>query len=443
MSAAQPLFDLANDLIAAARALGAQEVSVSVGQSTTTSIQRRDGQVEEASSSIGKRLSLTLLVDDRWSSHGTSDLRPEALSAFVASAVEATRVLEPDPARRLAPASECGRGASEADLDHLDPAWAALSPDDRADAAQAIETALAAHRGPDTISTTCWFSDGHSDSVDVTSHGFADHSESAWFSTGGAVTLSDAEGRRPEGYAGYATRYRADLPGLDRIGAEAFLRAREAIGSGPAPSGRYTLILPGRVAGRILGTLMGPLSGGSIHHGRSCLADKLDTRIGSDLLHLVDDPTIPRGLGSEPWDGDLRVAQPRVVIEHGVLRTHYLSTYYARKLDRPVTTDGPSNWVLAAGDRSVEALAAEHPRAIVVSGFLGGNANGLTGDFSYGIRGTLLEHGAPVKQLSEMNVSGNLLTFFHKLIAVADDPWVYSSLRSPTLVFDDVAFSGT
>ncbi len=439
----QPLLDLAGDVVRQATQRGADEVSVHVAQSTSTTIQRRDGQVEEASRSSGKKLSLTLLVDDRWSSHSTSDLRPAALASFLDTAVAATRLLEPDPARRLPPAEECGRGASEADLQHLDPAWAGLTAEDRGHAAEAMEAAVERVRQDDTVSATTWFADGHARSVEVTSHGFADHTTSAWFATGGAITLSDEGGRRPEGYSSYATRYRTDLPSLDRIATEADRRAREAIGSGPVDSGRYTLLLPGRLAGRMLGMLMGPMSGGSIHHGRSVLADQLGARIGSDLLHVVDDPTIPRGLGSTPWDDDLRVARPRVVIERGVLREHYLGTYYARKLDRPATTSSASNWVLPVGDRSPEALAAEHPKAIRVSGFLGGNANGLTGDFSFGIRGTLLEDGQPVKQLSEMNVSGNLLTLFHRLVALGDDPWTYSSLRAPTMVFEDLAFSGT
>lgn len=439
----QPLLDLASDVVAKARAAGADEVTAHVGESTSTTIQRRDGKVEEATSSAGRRLSLTLLVDDRWSSHGTSDLRPEALDRFLRTAVEATRLLEPDPARRLPPAEECGRGVSEAQLDHLDPAWSRLSADDRADAAERMEQALEGVRHSDTISATAWFADGHHRTVDVTSHGFADSTTSAWFSTGGAVTLSDEGGRRPEGYASYATRYLADLPDLHRIAHEADERAREAIGSGPIASGRYPLILPGRLAGRFLGMLMGPMSGGSIHHGRSALADKLGERIGSELLHVVDDPTLPRGLGSTPWDGDLRAARPRVVIDRGVLKEHYLSTYYARKLERAPTTDGPTNWVLPVGDAPWEQVAKAHDKAVLITGFLGGNANGLTGDFSYGIRGILLENGEPSSRLSEMNVSGNLLTLFHKLVALGDDPWVYSSLRSPTLVFDDVAFSGT
>lgn len=438
-----PLIELGHDIVRRASAKGAQEVQVGVSESTSTNLQRRDGKVEEATRSTGRGLSLTLLVDDRWSSHSTSDLRPDALDRFLDTAIAATRLLEPDPDRRLPPAETCGRGTSEAELDHLDPSWSALTAEDRQHHAAAMEAALDAVRTDATLSATAWFADGHDLDVAVTSHGFADGTRSCWFAQGGAVTLRDEGGRRPEGSAGYGTRWHGDLPPAHRIAQEAMTRAEEALGSGPAPSGRYPLILPGRLAGRVLAPLAGMLSGATIHHGRSALADHLDQPIGSPLLHILDDPTLARGMGSTPWDSDLRVARPRTIVEGGVLRSHYLSTYYARKLGRDPTTAHVTNWVLPAGERPWEDVAADLPSAILITGFLGGNTNSLTGDFSFGIRGLLLERGEVVGRLSEMNVSGNLLQLFHRLVALGDDPWQYSSLRSPTLVFDDIAFSGT
>lgn len=437
------LMDLAEQVVAHAQRHGAQEVSVAVQEGSHTEISRRDEKVEQASESSTRRLSLSLLVDDRWSSHGTSDLRPDALEAFLARAVAATRLLEPDPDRALPPRELCGRGATEEHLDPFDPRWRTWTAGDRAERAEALEQAVLARRGDDFVSATVGVSDGSGRAVQVTSHGFADASEGAWFAQGASVTLADEGGRRPEGHAHYAARYLSDLPDLERIATEATERARDAVGSGPIASGRYPLVLQNRVAGRILGTLLGPLSGGAIHHGRSCLADKLGQPIGSAALTILDDPTIPRGLGSTPWDEDLLVARPRTIVQDGVLQSFYVSVYYARRLGWEPTTGSRSNWVLPAGTRPWTQIAAEHDRAILVTGFLGGNANPLTGDFSFGIRGRLLERGVPTARLSEMNVAGNVLTFFHQLTELADDPWTYSSTITPSLVFEDVSFSGT
>lgn len=439
----EALLELAAQVVKQAQALGAEEVRVGVADGTQTSIGRRDRKVEQATSSTSRSLGLSLLVDGRWSTHSTSDLRPEALAAFLKNAVAATRFLEPDPERALAPPELCGRGASEAALDHLDPSWADFSADARAAWVTALEEATLALADDRLVSAEAHVSDGESSAAVVTSHGFADSSRSASFGLYAGVTLRDDDGRKPEGGSWYGACYRSDLPGVDAVAAEAWAKAREALGAGPVASGRYPMVLQNRVAGRILGMLAGPLSGHALHHGRSCLADKLGERIGSSRLTLLDDPTIPRGLGSTPWDGDLMVARPRSIVEDGVLRSYYLPVYYARKLGVAPTTTGPTNWVLPPGARTWSQIAADMPKAILVTGFLGGNANGLTGDFSFGIRGRLLEHGEPTARLAEMNVSGNLLQIFHQLVETADDPWTWGSTISPTLVFDDVSFSGT
>jgi PmbA protein len=442
MSRTMPPLDLAAHVVERGLALGAAEVSAGVSEGSNVSLIRRDGKVEQASESSTRRLGISLLVDDRWSSHSTSDLRPDALETFLARAVAATKYLEPDPDRRLADGSLVGRGATEEALDHYDPAYDSWTADDRAALAEKLEGLLDAQRDDAFVSGSVQVSDGSGRHAQVASNGFSESTAGAWFVMGSEVTLSDEGGRRPEGASYYATRHLSDLPSVDRIVAETMERAREAVGSGPMESGKYPMILANRVARRILGTLMGPLSGGSIHHGRSCLADKLGDKIGSDLLTIEDDPTIPRGLGSSAWDDDLMVARPRTILRNGVLENHYVGLNYGRKLKREPTTGSMSNWILPVGDKSWQEIAKPFPKAIYVTGFLGGNANGLTGDFSFGIRGRLVENGELSKSLSEMNVTGNLLTIFHQLTAVANDPWLYGSVRSPTLLFEDVQFSG-
>jgi PmbA protein len=99
--------------------------------------------------------------------------------------------------------------------------------------------------------------------------------------------------------------------------------------------------------------------------------------------------------------------------------------------------------VLPVGERSIREMTAGLPKAILVTDFLGGNSNATTGDFSFGIRGMLLEHGEPTKSLSEMNVGGNVTDVFEHLVELGNDPWKYSSTRSPSMLFDAIQFSGS
>ncbi len=438
------LLDLARRTVEDARKLGAGEVSVAVSSGSELSLVRRAGKLEQATQAKSRGLSLSLLVDDRFSVHSTSDLRPDAVQAFLAKAVAATRVLEPEPERRQADISLCGRGATDEELDGLDLTHATLTVEDRRAAALELEAAVEAlPERARVLSATMHLGDSADEGVRVMSNGFEGARRSTGFGLGVEMTLIEPGGRRPEAMAYYSANHRSDLPAAGLIAAEAWSKAAERLDSRAIASGRYPMLLQNQVAGRILGVLGGPLSGGELHQQRSFLAGRVGTRITNSALTLTDVPNIPRGPGSRPWDGDALVALPMPVIEAGVLRNYYINTYYGRKLNLPATTGGRSNWVVAPGTRTPAAILVDVPKCIVVTGFLGGNSNGLTGDFSFGVQGLLMERGEVTAHLSEMNVSGNIEEVLGRLVEPASDVWTWSGCRSPSLFFDELEFSGS
>ncbi len=197
------------------------------------------------------------------------------------------------------------------------------------------------------------------------------------------------------------------------------------------------------MVGSLLKVLIGPLSGTSIYEQRSCLADHLGKKIGAAAFQLFDDPLIPRAPGSSPHDGDGLPSQRRPIVENGVLKLFFINVYNGRRMGVPPTTGGASNLVIPPGARSEAEIVAGLGRAIKVEGFLGGNSNPTSGDFSFGINGSLIEGGALQGPVSEMNVSGNLFELLERFVEAADAPWIYSSWRSPSLLFDDIQFSGS
>ena len=98
--------------------------------------------------------------------------------------------------------------------------------------------------------------------------------------------------------------------------------------------------------------------------------------------------------------------------------------------------------VFATGNQSPGDILKSLNKAIWVTSFIGGNSNDTTGDFSFGIMGQYIENGKIVHPVNEMNISGNALEFWKQLIEVGNDPFLYSSWQVPTLVFEDVEFSG-
>jgi PmbA protein len=168
----------------------------------------------------------------------------------------------------------------------------------------------------------------------------------------------------------------------------------------------------------------------------------LGEKVFSDKLTVVDDPFVKGALASRLYDDDGLPCRKRTIIEKGVLKEYLIGWYYSRKLGTEPTGSEITNITFELGTRSLDEMVKEMKKGILVTGFIGGNSNDTTGDFSFGITGIYVENGKPVKPVNEMNVSGNLLQFWSSLVETGNDPYTYSSLQRPSMYFKDIQFSG-
>jgi PmbA protein len=434
--------EIAHAAVTAAQGAGAQEVAARVAKVREVGVQWRDGQIEQVTESTTRGLALSLYVDGRFASVSTSDLRPEAIGPFIADAVAMTRTLSEDPFRVLPdPALYANR--PDLDLEFADADYKNLSAERRRDLARTIEEAARSVPAADKIlSVTTSVSDSRSEMFRVTSNGFEGERIDTSFWLSGSVTVKDIDGRRPEEGDFSGGRFVRDLGDPFKVGESSAQRALARLGSSKAPSKVMTLVLDNRAAGRLVGALLSPLAASSIQQRRSFLEGRLGEAVGSPLLHLEDDPLVPKGFGSRHFDGEGISARRLPIFDAGVLRNYYIDTYYGKKLAMPPTTGGTSNLSWGLGARAQAELIADARDGVLVTGFLGGNSNGTTGDYSLGVQGFMIRQGALAEPVAEMNISGNQLELWKRLVSVGNDPYPYSPLRTPTLVFEDVSFAG-
>ncbi len=438
----RPLLDVARDAVALARSHGAGEVAAGAYRARHVEVVWRDGRVEKVTEATTRGLGLDLYVDDRYASVSTSDLRPEALERFVSESVALTRTLAPDLHRRL-PAPELYRGQEEVDLELEDPAAGRLDAAERRRRAESMEVAArAVPEAQAILSVTTGVGDTIAERALVQSNGFEGLRRATDFGLSAEVSVRDPDGRRPEDWDGASARHLTDLPAPETVGKGAAQRALSRIGARKGESSIMTVAVDARAAGRLVGFLFGPLSASALQQKRSFLDGKLGEALGDPRLDVRDDPLVRRGLGSRLFDGEGLAAHPFPVFEGGVLRSYYVDTYYGRKLGMRPTTARVSNLSWKLGQKGRQALLAEMGEGLLVTGFLGGNSNGTTGDFSLGVQGFRLRRGSTAEPVAETNVSGNHLELWRRLAAVGSDPYPWSSLRTPTLVFEGVQVAG-
>ena len=432
------LLQATQDVIETARRAGASEVAAWGSHAREVSASWRDGRPETVQEAVSRGLSLQLYVDGRYGTHTTNDLRPDALASFVREAVLWTRALQPDPFRELPPRAAMPDALPDLALE--DPAVPGVAPGDRA--AWLADADAEARRDPHVLSATSECSETERWTALSTSHGFsaAYGATDAWGNV--AVTVRDADDRRPEAYEVRGGRRLADRGDGAALGRTALSRALARLGSVKGPTGVHTMVVDPRAAAALVSRLLGPANARALQQQASFYADRIGTPCFSDQLTVTDRPLIPGGLGSRPFDGEGLAARDLPIIEAGVVRQVYVDTYYGKKAKLAPTTGGASNRTFALGTRDRAGWLLEAGSGILVTDWLGGNHDATSGDFSLGLQGHLITAGQVGAPVGEMNVTGNLVALFRALRGVGNDPYGASAVQAPTLVFEGVSFSG-
>jgi PmbA protein len=439
---ADNLLGIVQSCIRIATSKGANEATASASRNRDVNFDWRDGKPEKVEESTKRGVQVGLFVDGRYATVSTSDLRVEALQTLIGDAVELARSLTKDPYRRL-PDPALYKAQSEIDLDLEDPKYASVDAPTRRRLAEAAEAAARAVKGSEAIlSVSTSVSDTLTERVLMNSNGFVGQRRDTSFFVSASVSVKDADGRRPEDYAYAGARHFSEVPDAATIGREAAERTLARLGTKKGESATLPMVIDNRAAGRMVAFLLEPLSGASLQQKRSFLEGKVGQPVMAAKVSIVDDPLLPKGFGSRLWDQEGIAAKPRPVVQAGVLRSYYIDTYYGRKLGVAPTSGNPSNLRWSLGDKNGRALVGDIKDGIFVTGFLGGNSNSLTGDFSLGVQGFRIRSGRIAEPVGELNISGNHLEFWKKLVLIGNDPFPYSALRTPTLVFDGVNFAG-
>jgi PmbA protein len=188
-------------------------------------------------------------------------------------------------------------------------------------------------------------------------------------------------------------------------------------------------------AGQFLGVLGSALTGEAVQKGRSLFAGKLETEVAAPSLTLIDDGRHPGAPGSAPWDAEGTPTQRTPVIADGLLRSFLYDVTSARREGRASTGNAaragfksgpgpsPSNMHLKGTGESRDELLRSAGSAFLVSDFHGvhSGANAVSGDFSVGATGHLLENGAIGQPVKEVTIAAPMLDILKSITAVADD----------------------
>lgn len=388
-----------------------------------------EGEVEATSSAEPRGAGVRLIAEGRVGFAYTTDLTDAGLTAVVADARENSASATPDDAAALAPAWE---KAPEDVPGLVDEDHVRTGPD--AKAAFAIELETATRAVDSRIRTEeAIYSDSVSEVAIATSTGIAGsyRRTDAWCYS---VAIAEDGDDTQVAFEFDLARGLGDLD-HEAIAERAARRALSILGAKKIPSAKMPVVFDPYTSGQFLGVIAAALTGEAVQKGRSLFAGRIGEQVAAPVLSLIDDGRVAGAPGSAPWDAEGVPTRRTAVIEKGTLGSFLYDVTSARREGRASTGNAsragfksaphaaPTNLAFDTTGETRDEILRNAGRALFVQDFHGvhSGTNPISGDFSVGATGRLIEDGELTQPVREVTIAAPMLDILSRITAVGTD----------------------
>ena len=437
--------------VEAAGAAGATDAEAWAEETRSRNVRVYDGAVESLSDAGGRGIGVRAFLDGRSGYAYGTDLSDDGIASLASAARENAAVADSDEHGGLPEQT----GAADVEGLHSEELrrW---ETDRIVELALEVERAARSREGVSQVETTV-YSDSDATVALANSRGFG----GAYSATQAWAYSSAFAGEGADLMTGLGVDLARDPAALDpaAIGAEAADRALALAGARQPESRRCAVVLDPFVAASFVGFIGGMLSADAVQRGRSLFADREGDEIAGQALRVADDATDPGGPGSAPFDGEGSAARRTPLIEDGRLLTFLFDSRTARKAGRETTANasrgsyrappgvGTSNLLVEPGERSADELVSGAGDGLYVTDVAGlhSGVNPVSGTFSVGASGRLIEGGELGPPVREITIASDLVSMLRAVEAVGSEArWVPfgGSVKAPPLLISEMAVSG-
>lgn len=442
------LDELAIRLVEEAGKAGALHADALAVSDTGDSVSVRNGVVEsiehEDARGVGLRAFVETAGGPAFATASSSDLSEAGLRKLAEQVLAMARISEPDPDAVPPVGAE---HPTRAELTE----WQLRHPESEAgwSLGQARETALEcegiARRYSDSISNSegadAGF--GHSRVAYAASDGFAAEYNRASASLSVSVIAGKGEGMRRD-YAWHRARHASELRSPQSIAEEAASRAVNSLNPVGMASGETHIIFEPRTAVSLLGHLSSAINGRAVLQQRSFLSEAKGEIIFPAFVDIRDNPDHPDGLGNRLFDGEGTICRPQAIVEAGRLNCFLTDRYSAGRLGHPATGSarrgltgdigiGASNLIWQAGASDQATIFSEIGSGLLVTELIGFGINAVTGDYSRGCAGFLIENGELAGPVQGITIAGNLKSMFAGISHIGSDLTWFGASAAPSI----------
>ena len=444
-SYSRPFFqELVEQALAHAKKIGATDAGAEASEGCGLSVSVRKGELETVERNRDKSLGVTVYSGKRRGNASTSDFSVDAIRQTVQAAFDIARFTAEDPAAGLPDAQDMATEHRDLDLFHP---WAI---DSEGAAKLALECEAAAFATDKRITN----SEGAGVSAQQ-SHFFTGHTSGfrgGYASSRHSISVAPiaGKGNHMQRDAWYSSMRHADeMASPQAVGRYAAERALSRLKSRKIATTECPVLFESPLAAGLLGGFVQAVSGGAPYRRSTFLLDSMGKKVFPKHIDLLEDPFVPRGKGSSPFDEEGVRVSARTVVDAGRVEGYFLSTYSARKLGMRTTGNagGSHNLVLRSrqtkpGD-DLNAMLKKLGTGLFVIELMGQGVNYVTGDYSRGASGFWVENGEIAFPVEEITIAGNLKDMFQGITAVGADAYNYGAKTVGSILVNRMKVAGS
>lgn len=412
------------------------------------SIEVVDAKVETLKQADETGMGIRVIKEGRLGFAFTSDLSEQAVKNSVRDAVNISSYTAADEYNRLPENIN-----KYQELDTYDTRTASMSLKDKIEMAMAVEQAARDKDKRIRIIERSGYDDMEYCTLIMNSKGLYAY-EKGNFSGIYVFLVAEENDDAQNGFSMMTARKVKDLCPV-RVGEEAAQNALRALNARSIQSAHMPVILDPYVSTRFCAIIASMVNAESVQKGKSMFQGKIGEQVASGTCTIVDDAIMEGGIATAQFDGEGTATSKKVVIEKGVLKTFLYDQYTAGKDNvlstgngsrgsfRSLPAVGSSNFIILPGSQTPEHMRAGIENGLYVTEVMGMHtANPISGDFSVGAAGIMIEKGEFTYPVRGATIAGNMTGFLQNIDAVGADLRFYGAKGAPSLRLKNLSIAG-
>ena len=440
---------IAEQAVEEAQKKGAELSEAYISHSRQLSIDVREQEVETMKMTEDTGLGLRLIKDGRMGFAFTTELDKGSISQIIEQALHNGEKTAADEYNTLPEPSN-----NYPVLELHDSRLSEISVEEKIEFAREIERIGRAYDKRVKLTESCTYQDAVYFSAVANSKGIS-ASYSGTLAGAFSYFVAQEDG---DSQTGFGMQFGVDYASLKprEIGEEGAAKAVSMLGAKSMSTQKTVAVFDPYIVTNLLEILAPAVCADSVQKNKSLLAGKLGEQVASGLITIVDDGRRIGGLMSAPFDGEGVTTGKTVVISNGTLEKYLHNSYTAGKDGCSSTGNGirsgsfkgtpdvgTTNFYLAPGAVSRTELLKGVDKGLYITEVMGMHtANPISGDFSVGVSGLLIEKGELTTPVRGVAIAGNILELLKSVDCVADDLRFFIGTGAPTIRVAGITVSG-